>query len=154
VVRRFDTDPHVTPFLKALNTLRREATRQRAFTEHVATIIAMVDQYAESAMGDRHYFCEQPYVLPPGSRCHEVASRWQPRMDSPARWPWRERPPTRRNSRVEFRAKSIADLFSQTGFWRKHVRMGSRDRVPWAAAVFIAWFTVVRRSTFSPSTSL
>jgi hypothetical protein len=66
MVRRFDTDQHVTPFLKALNTLRREATRQGEFTEHVATIIAMVDQYAESAMGDRHYFCDQPYVLPPG----------------------------------------------------------------------------------------
>jgi hypothetical protein len=74
VVRRFDRDPHVTPFLKALNTLRREATRQRAFTEHVATIIAMVDQYAESAMGDRHYFCEQPYVLHP-----EAAAMRSPR---------------------------------------------------------------------------
>jgi hypothetical protein len=44
VVRRFDTDQHVTPFLKALDTLRREATRQGEFPEHVATIIALVDQ--------------------------------------------------------------------------------------------------------------
>jgi hypothetical protein len=55
-VRRFDTDPHVTPFLKALDRLRREATRQGEFPEHVATIVAMIDQYAESAIGDRHYF--------------------------------------------------------------------------------------------------
>jgi hypothetical protein len=66
VVRRFDTDPNVTPFLKALNALRQEASRQGRFPEHVATIIAMVDQYAEAAMGNRHYFCDQPYVFPPG----------------------------------------------------------------------------------------
>jgi hypothetical protein len=65
-VRQFDTDQHVTPFLKALNTLRHEATRQGEFTERMATIVAMVDQCAESAMGDRHYFCDQTYVLPPG----------------------------------------------------------------------------------------
>jgi len=63
---RFDTDPNVTPFLKALNTLRQEASRQGHFPEHVATIIAMIDQYAESAIGNRHYFCDQPYVFPPG----------------------------------------------------------------------------------------
>jgi hypothetical protein len=66
MVRRFDTDPNLTPFLRALNTLRQEASRQGQFSEHVATIIAMVDQYAEAAMGDRHYFCDQPYVFPPG----------------------------------------------------------------------------------------
>ena len=53
MVRRFDTDQHVTPFLKALNTLRREATRQDEYTHHMATIIVMVDQYAESALGNR-----------------------------------------------------------------------------------------------------
>jgi hypothetical protein len=58
VMRRFDTDPNVTPFLRALEALRREALRQEGFPEHVATIIAMIDQYAESAMGDRHYFCK------------------------------------------------------------------------------------------------
>ena len=66
MVRRFDSDPNVTPFLTALHALRREASRQGEFPEHVATIIAMVDQYAESAMGDRHYFCDQPHVFPPG----------------------------------------------------------------------------------------
>lgn len=67
MVRRFDTDPNVTPFLRALDTLRREASRQGEHPQHVATIIAMIDQYAESATGSRHYFCEQPYVFPPGS---------------------------------------------------------------------------------------
>ena len=66
MVRRFDTDPSVTPFLKALDTLRREATRQGEHPEHVSTIIAMIDQYAETAMGNRHYFCDQSYVFPPG----------------------------------------------------------------------------------------
>jgi hypothetical protein len=64
VVRRFDTDQHATPFLKALDTVCREATRQGEFTEHVATIVSKIDRYAESALGDRHYFCDQPYVLP------------------------------------------------------------------------------------------
>jgi hypothetical protein len=41
VLRRFDTDQHVTPFLRGLNTLLREEARQRQHTEHVATIIAM-----------------------------------------------------------------------------------------------------------------
>jgi hypothetical protein len=66
VVKRFDTDQHTTPFLRALDTLRREASRQGAYPEHVATIIAMIDQYAESAMGDRQYFCERPHVFGPG----------------------------------------------------------------------------------------
>ena len=26
----------------------------------------MIDQYAESALGNRHYFCDVPYVLTPG----------------------------------------------------------------------------------------
>lgn len=55
-MKRFDNDPQVTPFLRALDILRREASRQGDHREHVATIIAMIDQYAESAMGDRHYF--------------------------------------------------------------------------------------------------
>jgi hypothetical protein len=66
MVRRFDTDQHTTPFLKALDTLRREASRQGESPEHIATIIAMIDQYAETATGDRHYFCDQPYVFRPG----------------------------------------------------------------------------------------
>lgn len=66
VARRFDTDPNVTPFLKALDSLRKEASRQGEFLEHVDTIVAMIDQYAEAAIGDRHYFCDQPYVFPPG----------------------------------------------------------------------------------------
>ena len=66
MVKRFDTDPNVTPFLRSLNTLRQEASRQGEFPEHVSTIIAMIDQYAESALGDRHYFCDHPYVFPPG----------------------------------------------------------------------------------------
>jgi hypothetical protein len=66
MVRRFNTDQHTTPFLKALDTLRREASRQGEHPEHVATIIAMIDQYAETACGDRRYFCDEPYVFPPG----------------------------------------------------------------------------------------
>ena len=66
VGRRFDTDPNVTPFLRALDTLQREASRQREFPEHVDTIVAMIDQYAEAAVGDRQYFCDRPNIFPPG----------------------------------------------------------------------------------------
>jgi hypothetical protein len=65
-VRRFDTDPSVTPFLRALDALRRAASRQSDLPEHVATILACIDQYAEAATGDRHYFCDPPHVFPPG----------------------------------------------------------------------------------------
>jgi hypothetical protein len=60
VVRRFD--PDTTPFLRALDTLRRVTTRQGEHREHVTTIIATIDQYAEAAVGDRLYFCDQPNV--------------------------------------------------------------------------------------------
>jgi hypothetical protein len=63
---RFSTDAHQSPFLKSLDNLRREAVRQGEYPEHVATIIAMVDQYAEAACGNRHYFCDEPYIFPPG----------------------------------------------------------------------------------------
>ena len=53
MVRRFETDPDVLRFLRALNALRREALQQVEWREHVGTIIAMIDQYAESAIGDR-----------------------------------------------------------------------------------------------------
>jgi len=66
MVKRIGTEPHKTPFLMALDTLRREASRQSKFPEHVATIIAMIDQYAESATGDRQYFCDPPHAFPPG----------------------------------------------------------------------------------------
>jgi hypothetical protein len=39
MVRRFDTDPEVTPFLRAMDTLRREASGEHR--EHVSTIIAV-----------------------------------------------------------------------------------------------------------------
>ena len=66
VVRRFGTEPNPPPFLRALDTLRREATRQGDFPEHVATIIAIIDQHAKAATGNRHYFCDQPYSFAPG----------------------------------------------------------------------------------------
>lgn len=66
VVRRFGTEPNPPPFLRALDTLRREATRQGDFPEHVATIIAIIDQHAKAATGNRHYFSDQPYSFAPG----------------------------------------------------------------------------------------
>lgn len=71
-MRRFDTDPNVTPFLQALDALRRTASRQGHLPEHVATIVAMIDQYAEAALGDRHYFCEQPYIVAAGNQPNRV----------------------------------------------------------------------------------
>jgi len=66
MVRRFDTDQHTTPFLKALDTLRREASRQGEHLEHVAAIVMMIDQYCEAAVRDRRYFCDAPLIFAPG----------------------------------------------------------------------------------------
>jgi hypothetical protein len=75
MVSRFDTDPHGTPFLKALDTLRRKASRQGEFPEHVATIIAMIDQYAESAIATGVTSAISRMSCRPASRCDRSAGR-------------------------------------------------------------------------------
>jgi hypothetical protein len=50
-LRYFDSDPHKTPFLVALDQVRRQAAREGHCFQHVQAIIVAIDQYAEAATG-------------------------------------------------------------------------------------------------------
>jgi hypothetical protein len=65
VERYFDCDPSTTEFLRALDTLRRKATRESAYYHHVQAIVMAIDQYAEAACGNRAYFMNRPPVIAP-----------------------------------------------------------------------------------------
>jgi hypothetical protein len=47
-------------FLKALEELRRLATREGWRYQHVQAIIVAIDQYAEAATGNREFFLNKP----------------------------------------------------------------------------------------------
>jgi hypothetical protein len=65
-VRYFSDEPDLSPFLKALDDVRRKATREGWCRAHVEAIIVAIDQYAEAATGNRDYFLNKPYSI--GSR--------------------------------------------------------------------------------------
>lgn len=50
---------NLSPWLKALEDVRRKATREGWCYRHVQAIIVAIDQYAEAATGNREYFLEQ-----------------------------------------------------------------------------------------------
>jgi hypothetical protein len=58
--RWFDDEPDLSPWLKALEDVRRKATREGWRYQHVQAIIVAIDQYAEAATGNREYFLNKP----------------------------------------------------------------------------------------------
>ncbi len=56
MVRWFGDETDHPPFLKALEDVRRQATREGWCYHHVQAIIVSIDQYAEAATGNREYF--------------------------------------------------------------------------------------------------
>jgi hypothetical protein len=50
------------PWIKALAEVRRLACEGWCF-HHVQAIIVSIDQYAESALGNRNYFLNRPYGI-------------------------------------------------------------------------------------------
>jgi hypothetical protein len=64
VARWFDDDADRTPFLEALDVLRREATREPCCYHHVQAIVYAIDQYAEGAIGNLCYFMNRPPTTP------------------------------------------------------------------------------------------
>jgi len=52
----FDDKADNPPFLKALEDVRRKATREGWCYQHVHAIIVAIDQYAKSALGNRVSF--------------------------------------------------------------------------------------------------
>jgi hypothetical protein len=61
--RYFSDEPDLSPFLKALDEVRRKATREGWCRAHVEAIIVAIDQYAEAATGNRDYFLNKPYSI-------------------------------------------------------------------------------------------
>jgi hypothetical protein len=49
------------PWIKALAEVRHLATREGWRYHHVQAIIVAIDQYAESALGNRGFFLNKPY---------------------------------------------------------------------------------------------
>ena len=59
----FDDSPDKSPSLKALEDVRRKATREGWCYQHVQAIIVAIDQYAEAATGNRDYFLNKPVSI-------------------------------------------------------------------------------------------
>jgi hypothetical protein len=51
------------PWIKALAEVRRLAPREGWCYQHVQAIIVSIDQYAESALGNRDYFLSRPHGI-------------------------------------------------------------------------------------------
>jgi hypothetical protein len=59
----FDANADNPPWIKALAEVRHLATREGYRYTHVHAIIVSIDQYAESALGNRNYFLNRPYGI-------------------------------------------------------------------------------------------
>jgi hypothetical protein len=55
-------------FLKALSEVRRVGVHESWCYHHVQAIIMAVDQYAEAATGNRHFFWNEPHSIEPTKR--------------------------------------------------------------------------------------
>jgi hypothetical protein len=61
--RWYDDKADNPPWLKALADVRRMATMEGYCFQHVQAIIIAIDQYAETALGNRDYFLNRPYGI-------------------------------------------------------------------------------------------
>jgi hypothetical protein len=53
------------PWIKALAEVRHMACREGWRYQHVQAIIVTIDQYAESALGNREFFLNKPHSIGP-----------------------------------------------------------------------------------------
>jgi hypothetical protein len=67
-LRYFSDEPELSPFLKALDDVRRKATREGWCYRHVQAIMVAIDQYAEAATGNREYFLNKPHSIGPSRK--------------------------------------------------------------------------------------
>jgi hypothetical protein len=61
--RWFGDEKDHPPFLRALEGVRRQATREGWCYHHVQAIMVAIDQYAEAATGNREYFWNKPHSI-------------------------------------------------------------------------------------------
>jgi hypothetical protein len=71
-LKYFQDEPDPPPWLKALAEVRRLAAREGWCYQHVQAIILSIDQYAESALGNRNYFLNKPYGIGDSRRNENV----------------------------------------------------------------------------------
>ena len=59
----YDENADNPPWIKALADARRIGAREGYCYQHVQTIMLAIDQYAESALGNREYFLNKPHGI-------------------------------------------------------------------------------------------
>ena len=59
----YDENADNPPWTKALADVRRMGTREGYCFHHVQTIMLAIDQYAETALGNRQYFLDKPHSI-------------------------------------------------------------------------------------------
>jgi hypothetical protein len=59
----YDANAENPPWIKALAKVRNGATREGYCYHHVQAIIVAIDQYAESALGNREYFSNRSHGI-------------------------------------------------------------------------------------------
>jgi hypothetical protein len=62
-VKWYDENADNPPWIKALAEVRRRAPHEGYCYQHVQAIIVAIDQYAESALGNRGYFLNRPHSI-------------------------------------------------------------------------------------------
>lgn len=62
-LRWYDDQPEHSPWIKALASVRHMAPREGWCYHHVQAIIVAIDQYAETALGNREFFLNKPYSI-------------------------------------------------------------------------------------------
>ena len=62
-LRWYDPNADNPPWIKALAEVRTLACREGWCYQHVQAIIVSIDQYAESALGNRGYFLNKPHRI-------------------------------------------------------------------------------------------
>ena len=59
----YDDKANNPPWIKALADVRRMGTLEGYCYRHVQAILLSIDQYAESALGNREYFLNRPHGI-------------------------------------------------------------------------------------------
>ena len=59
----YDPDADNPPWIKALADVRHMGPREGYCYHHVQAIMLAIDQYAETALGNREYFLNRPHGI-------------------------------------------------------------------------------------------
>jgi hypothetical protein len=68
----FSDEPDPSAWQNVLAEVRRMAPRRGHCFQHVQAIIVAIDQYAEAATGNRHYFLDKPHSIGGSRRSGDV----------------------------------------------------------------------------------